>query len=83
MIECPTQQHSRIVGTSMLPTKAIGAGLKEARSGSSVLRPCTAPRKHSRLRHGAGTAQGRSPQLTLKQPLLTFEARSGRGKIVS
>ena len=30
--------------------------------------------------HAKGTAQGRSHRLTLKQPLLTFEARSGRGR---
>ena len=32
---------------------------------------------------GLGTAWSPSPQLTLKQPRLTFEARSGRGRNVS
>ena len=35
------------------------------------------------LRHCSGTTHGRSTRLTLKQPLLTFENRSGRGKNVS
>jgi len=71
---------SSILGTSVPTMKAIEAGLKGACSGSSVLRPCTAPRG---AQLGSGTAQGRSPRLNLKQPLLTFEARSGRRKNVS
>jgi len=38
-------QQPRSTGSSMPPTKAIEAGLKGARSGSRVLRLCTAPRE--------------------------------------
>ena len=44
--------------------------------------------EHFELIEGAvdilsGTAQGRSPRLTLKRPRLTCEARRGRGKNIS
>ena len=63
---------------------AITAGLKGARSGSSVLRPLHCP---AGAHLGLGTAQAQlraaHPRLTLKQPLLTPEARSGRGRTFS
>jgi len=61
------------------PTKASEAGLRGTGSGSGVAAPLRCP---AGAHCGSGTAQGRSP-LTLKQPLLTFEARSRRGKNVS
>jgi len=49
----------------MPPTKAIEAGLKGTSSGSSVLRPCAAPRELSSaqpwLRHGSGPLTPGSP----------------------
>jgi len=64
------------------PTKAIEAGLKGGPFRLQRAAPLHCP-AGALLRHGSGMAQGRSPRLTLKQPLLTCEARSGRGRNVS
>jgi len=77
------------LGSKMPPTKAIEAGLKATILGSYVVLPLHCPYTTPTLLWGAhlglGTAQARlraaQPQLTLKQQLLTFEARSGRAEM--
>ena len=74
------QQHWRIVGTIVRQRRQLKPGSGVPVQAPAYCAPALPRGSSPRLRYGSGPL---TPRLTLKQPLLTFEARRGRGKKVS